>query len=191
MTMTSSLTRNDAEIVFETRPKSAASWMIQAKPEESRVLHIYVDADACPVKKEIYRVAGRYRLEVTIVANSWIQVPKQESIRLELVDDAFDAADDWIAEHAGPHDIVITSDIPLASRCVKKEASVLSPTGKSFTDDNIGHVLATRDLMSELRSAGEITGGPPPLQDRDRSRFLQRLDQVIQAILRAHPQASE
>ena len=151
------------------------------------MLHIYVDADACPVKQEVYRVASRYGLEVTLVANSWMRVPNEQWLRLEVVEDGPDVADDWIAEHAEPHDIVITTDIPLASRCVKAGARVIGPTGRPFTDDNIGQVLATRDLMSELRDAGEITGGPPPLSKQDRSLFLQQLDQAIQAIRREHP----
>lgn len=150
------------------------------------MLHIFVDADACPVKKEVYRVASRYNLEVTLVANSWMRVPKERWIALEVVGDGFDAADDWIVEHAQPHDIVVTADIPLASRALKEGARVLGPNGKPFTEDNIGQAVATRDLLSELRSAGEITGGPPPLKKRDRSRFLQQLDEVIQSIRRKH-----
>ena len=151
------------------------------------MLHIYVDADACPVKQEVYRVAKRYRLDVTLVANSWMRVPDERWLRLEVVGEGFDAADDWIVEQVQPHDIVITADIPLASRCIKEGASVIGTTGKPFTEDNIGSVLATRDLLSELRGAGEITGGPPPLQKRDRSRFLQQLDEVIQSIRRKRP----
>jgi len=150
------------------------------------LLHIYVDADACPVKQEVYRVAGRYRLEVTIVANSWMRVPNEQWITLELVGHGSDAADDWIVEHLQPHDIVITSDIPLADRCLKKGACVIGSSGKPFTDANIGDALATRDLLTELRGAGEITGGPPPLTKRDRSRFLQQLDQMIQSVRRKH-----
>ncbi len=149
--------------------------------------HIYVDADACPVKQEVYRVSNRYRLDVTLVANSWMRVPDDRRIALEVVEDGFDAADDWIVEHVRPDDIVVTADIPLANRCLKAGARVLGTTGKPFTDGNIGAVLATRDLLSELRGAGEITGGPPPLQKKDRSLFLQQLDQMIQAIRREHP----
>jgi uncharacterized protein YaiI (UPF0178 family) len=151
------------------------------------LLHIIVDADACPVKKEIYRVAGRYQLNVTLVTNAWMRVPNERWITLEVVGDRFDAADDWIAEHVQAHDIVITADIPLASRCLAKGARVLGPTGKPFTEDNIGSAVATRELLAGLRAAGEITGGPPPLQKNDRSRFLQQLDNVIQSIRRAHP----
>lgn len=152
--------------------------------EERSLLHIFVDADACPVKKEVFRVAGRYRLDVTLVANSRMRVPDEEWIVLEVVGNEPDAADDWIAEQVGPHDIVITADIPLASRCLKEGARVVGPTGKPFTEENIGDAVATRDLLAGLRSAGEITGGPPPLQKRDRSRFLQQLDEVVQSIRR-------
>ena len=150
------------------------------------MLHIYVDADACPVKKEVYRVADRYRLEVSLVANSWMRVPNEQWIALEVVADGPDEADDWIAEKVQQDDLVVTSDIPLAGRCVKAGASVLGPTGRLFTDENIGQAVATRDLLSGLRDAGEITGGPPPLQKRDRANFLQQLDQVIQSIGRKH-----
>ncbi|MBW1801761.1 MAG: DUF188 domain-containing protein, partial [Deltaproteobacteria bacterium] len=105
-------------------------------------------------------------------------------------EDGLDAADDWIFEQVQPHDIVVTADIPLASRCLKKGARVIGTTGKPFTEDNIGHAVATRDLLSELRDAGEISGGPPPLKKRDRSRFLQQLDEVIQSIRRKHPSTS-
>ncbi len=154
------------------------------------MLHIFVDADACPVKPEVYRVASRYSLDVTLVANSWMRVPNEQWITLEVVKDGFDAADDWIVAHVQPHDIVVTADIPLASRCLKEGARVIGTTGKPFTENNIGHVVATRDLLSALRGAGEITGGPPPLKKRDRSRFLQQLDEVIQSIRRKHPSNS-
>lgn len=151
------------------------------------MLHIYVDADACPVKQEVYRVAGRYGLDVTLVANSWMRVPAERWITLEVVADGFDAADDWIVEHVEPHDIVVTADIPLASRCLKKGARVVGSTGKPFTENNIGSAVATRDLLSGLRGAGELTGGPPPLTKRDRSRFLQTLDEVVQSTRREAP----
>ena len=151
------------------------------------MLHIFVDADACPVKNEVYRVASRYRLDVTLVANSWMRVPNEQWIALEVVEDGFDAADDWIVEHVQPDDIVVTADIPLASRCLKKGARVIGSTGKPFTENNIGQAVATRDLLSELRATGEITDGPPPLRKRDRSRFIQQLDEVIQSIRRKHP----
>lgn len=150
------------------------------------MLHIYVDADACPVKQEVYRVAGRCHLDVTLVANSRMRVPNERHITLEVVGGGFDEADDWIVEHVQPHDIVITADVLLASRSLKKGARVIGTTGRPFTDDNIGAAVATRDLMSELRGAGEITGGPPPLTKRDRSRFLQELDKIVQSIRRQH-----
>ena len=148
------------------------------------MLHIFIDADACPVKQEVYRVAGRYHLDVTLVANSWMRIPHERRIALEVVEDGLDAADDWIVEHAQSDDIVVTADIPLASRCLKKGAHAIGTTGKLFTEDSIGQIVATRDLLSELREAGAATGGPPPLQKRDRSRFLQQLDEVIQSIRR-------
>ena len=148
------------------------------------MLHIYVDADACPVKPEVYRVARRCRLQVTLVANVWMRVPDEPWVTLRVVGKALDEADDWIAEHVQAHDVVITADIPLASRCLKLGARVVGPTGKPFTTANIGDVVATPDLLADLREAGEVTGGPPPITQRDRSRFLQQLDQVIQAIRR-------
>ena len=151
------------------------------------MLHIYVDADACPVKQEVYRVAKRCGLDVTLVANSWMRIPDERWLKLEVVGEGFDAADDWIVEQVQPDDIVVTADIPLASRCIKEGAHVIGTTGKPFTENNIGSALATRDLLAELRGAGEITGGPPPLEKRDRSRFLQTLDEVIQSSRRKRP----
>lgn len=148
------------------------------------MLHIFIDADACPVKNEVYRVAERYGLDVTLVANSWMRVPDHTRIALEVVGNGFDAADDWIVGHVQSHDIVITADVLLASRCLKKGARVLGPSGKPFTEANIGSAVATRNLLSDLREAGEITGGPPPLTKRDRSLFLQKLDEAIQTIRR-------
>jgi hypothetical protein len=147
-------------------------------------MRIFVDADACPVKLEVYRVASRYDLEVILVANSRMRTPDDARITLKVVDGGFDAADDWIVDQIGGDDLLITSDIPLASRSLKLGAGVLGPTGRPFTDDNIGDILATRDLMSDLRGGGAVLGGPPPLQKRDRSRFLQSLDEMVQAILR-------
>jgi hypothetical protein len=146
--------------------------------------HIVVDADACPVKPEVYRVAERYGLEVTLVAASWMRVPADPRVTLQVVEQGFDAADDWIAERAGPASIVITADIPLAARCLAKGAYVLGATGRVFTEENIGDTLATRDLLATLRGAGEVTGGPAPFDARDRSRFLQALDQAVHAVRR-------
>ena len=148
------------------------------------MLDIYVDSDACPVKQEVCRVAKRYRLNVTFVSNSRMRFPDQEGVKLVVVDGLPDAADDFIAGNATRDDIVVTADIPLASRCIKAGARVIGPTGRLFTLDNIGEVLATRNLLSELREAGSITGGPPPFQKQDRSRFLQELDQIVQSIRR-------
>ncbi len=154
------------------------------------MLHIYIDADACPVKQEVYRVADRYQLRVTLVANSRMRIPNEERVVLEVVGEGFDAADDWIVDHIQSHDIVITADVPLASRCVKEGARVIGSTGKKFTENNIGSAVATRDLMADLRGAGEIVGGPPPLTQRDRSRFLQTLDEVIQSVRRENQNRS-
>ena len=143
---------------------------------------ILVDADACPVKQEVYRVARRYGLRVTLVANSPMRVPAEDWIELVVVSDQLDAADNWIVEYATKNDIVVSGDIPLASRCLKKGARVLEPKGRIFTDDSIGDALATRDLMSHLRDIGVVTGGPAPFEKRDRSRFLHSLDTIIQAI---------
>ena len=174
----------------KTAPHSSdVNWhpdQIRGDSEDLHLLHIFVDADACPVKQEVYRVASRYGLNVTLVANSWMRVPNEPWIELKVVEDGFNAADDWIVLHVQADDIVITADIPLASRCLKKGACVIGPTGKPFTENNIGQAVATRDLLSELRGAGEITGGPSQMTNRDRSRFLQQLDNVIQSIRRDH-----
>jgi uncharacterized protein YaiI (UPF0178 family) len=151
---------------------------------EVRVLHIYVDADACPVKNEIYRVAERYELPVTLVSASPMRIPSAPRLSLEVVDQGFDAADDWIVAHAGPGDIVITADILLAGRCLERGAYALGPTGRPFTQSNIGDAVATRNLLSELRGAGLDSSGPPPFDARDRSRFLQALDQAVHALRR-------
>ena len=145
---------------------------------------IFVDADACPVKQEIYRVAKRYALKVTLVSNSPMRIPHEAWLTLVVVDGKFDAVDDWIVGHVTESDIVISGDIPLASRCLAKGAVVLDLRGGVFTEDNIGEALASRELLSNLRALGTITGGPAPLEKRDRSRFLQRLDETIQAIRR-------
>ena len=146
------------------------------------MLHIFVDADACPVKAEVYRVAHRYKLSVTLVAGARMRIPDGVKITLKVVDQGMDAADDWIVEHLEASDIVITADIPLAARCVARGAYVLGHTGKPFSDDNIGHALATRNLLYDLRQLGEVTGGPAPFNKRDRSRFLQALDKAVNEI---------
>jgi uncharacterized protein len=146
------------------------------------LLNIYVDADACPVKEEVYRVAERYGLRVILVANSRMRTPTEEWIELIIVSDQFDAADNYIVDHLDADDIVITGDIPLAVRCLDSGAYVLRPTGRPFTETNIGDALATRDLLSQLRDAGSLAGGPPPFKKKDRSLFLQQLDGIIQSI---------
>jgi len=145
---------------------------------------IYVDADACPVKAEIYRVAERYKLKVFVVSNSYLNVPRDPRHELVVVSDSFDAADNWIAERVGPDDIVVTADIPLADRSLKAGASVIGNTGVPFTPASIGMAMANRELLSNLRAMGEITGGPKPMAPRDRSRFRSALDEAIQKIRR-------
>lgn len=141
---------------------------------------IYVDADACPVKSEIYRVAERYGIKVMIVANSFIAIPRDaENVERVIVESGLDVADDWIAERSRPGSIVITADIPLASRAVNAGAVAIAPNGRTHTASTIGNTLATRNLMDSLRSAGEITGGPAPFSPRDRSAFLSALDLAI------------
>lgn len=140
---------------------------------------LYVDADACPVKDEIYRVAGRYGLQTYVVSNSWIRVPADPRITQMVVDAGPDVADDWIAERAAKGDIVITADIPLAQRALANGAQALHPTGRPFTGDNIGGALASRAVGEHLRSMGEITGGPKPFSPQDRSKFLQALDTAV------------
>ena len=147
-------------------------------------IRIFVDADACPVKAEIYRVAERHGTKVFVVSNSVMAIPAAPWIERVIVNDAPDAADDWIVERAARGDIVITADIPLAARAVKAGAAAISPTGRVFTEASIGDVLATRNLMDDLRSAGQITGGPKPFAAIDRSRFLQAMDQAIQCEMR-------
>ena len=147
--------------------------------KQPAAIRIFVDADACPVKAEVYRVAERYGLKVFVVANSFMNVPRSDLIERVIVSEGPDVADDWIVERAKPADIVITADIPLAGRCVRNETTVIGPTGKPFTDDSIGMALATRDLLTDLRSAGATTRGPPPLSRQDLSRFLSALDLAI------------
>jgi uncharacterized protein YaiI (UPF0178 family) len=145
---------------------------------------IYIDADACPVKEEVYRVARRYGIKVFVVANAPIRVPAEALIELVVVRGGFDAADDRIVEGAAAGDIVITSDIPLADRCLRAGARVLGPKGDEFTEDAIGHALATRALLDMLRQSGEFGGGPAPFAKADRSRFLGKLDELIHAVRR-------
>ena len=157
-------------------------------PELNATTRIYVDADACPVKDEVYRVALRHGLPVSVVAGNFIRVPQDPLIERIAAGSGMDAADDWIAERVGNGDIVITSDIPLASRCVKAGAEVIAPNGKPFTEQSIGMTLAVRNLMTDLRSSGEVTGGPRSFAPRDRSAFLSALDQTIRRIQRQQAQ---
>jgi len=147
-------------------------------------MSIYVDADACPVKEEVYRVARRYRIRVFVVSNTPFRVPNEDLIELVDVSGGFDVADDWIAERATTGDIVITADIPLADRCLKQGARALGPKGLEFTEDSIGDALATRALLDMLRQSGEFGGGPAPFARSDRSRFLSRLDELVHAARR-------
>ena len=147
---------------------------------------IFIDADACPVKDEVYRVANRYAMRVAVVANSPMRVPNNELIEL-VVRSGFGAADDWIAEQAEAGDIVITSDIPLAARALAKGAVAINPKGYAYSDNDIGEALAMRGLMDELRQGGGMTGGPAPMTPKDRSRFLSKLDEAINAVRRSHP----
>jgi uncharacterized protein YaiI (UPF0178 family) len=146
---------------------------------------VLVDADACPVKAEVYRVAERHKLRVAVVANAPIAVPRADWIVRVTVGQGPDVADDWIAARAQPGVIVVTADIPLAARCIKSGAAVIAPNGKAHTEASIGATLATRNLMDQLRSSGEVTGGPPPFAPRDRSAFLSALDLAIQRLKRA------
>lgn len=151
------------------------------------MLMIYVDADACPVKDEIYRVAKRYSIKVMVVANTTMRVPVHPLIELVVRrDQGLDIVDDWIAEQAGPGDIVITSDIPLTARCLERKAKVLDGKGRVLTDRDIGEVLAMRNLMDELRQTGTVGGGPAPMNDKDRSRFLSKLDETINSVKKAY-----
>jgi uncharacterized protein len=149
------------------------------------MLTIYIDADACPVKNEVYRVARRYAMRVAVVANAPLRVPIEALVEL-VVRPGFGTADDWIVEQTGPGDIVITADIPLAARCLAKEARVLDAKGHPFTENDIGSALAMRGLMDELRQGGNVTGGPAPMTPKDRSRFLSKLDEMVNAVRRAH-----
>jgi len=151
---------------------------------EGALIRMIVDADACPVKEEIYSVAARHGVAVTLVANSRLHVPARTRAEMVVVDGAPDAADDWIAEHVRKSDVVVTADIPLASRCLAAGAHVLSGNGRVFTEDSIGGALATRDLLQSLRDSGIASRGPSPISARDRSRFLSKLDELLSRVLR-------
>lgn len=146
---------------------------------------VLVDADACPVKDEIYKVAGRHGVKTAVVSNSWMQIPRDPLIERIVVPAGLDVADDWIAARARRGVVVVTADVPLAARCVKAGADVIAPNGRPFSEQSIGMALATRDLMDQLRSAGETTGGPRPFAPKDRSAFLSALDLAIVRLERA------
>ncbi|GLK70916.1 YaiI/YqxD family protein [Ancylobacter dichloromethanicus] len=150
----------------------------------SKPIQIYIDADACPVKDETYRVAARHGIKVFLVANSWIAVPRDVEVERVVVAAGPDVADDWIAERVEEGDLVITADVPLAARVVAKGSEAIGPTGKPFTAASIGMQLATRNLMADLRESGEITRGPRPFSPRDRSEFLQALERAVQRLKR-------
>ena len=153
----------------------------------SLVPQILVDGDACPVKDEVYRVAYRLDVPVTVVSNSPFRVPQHPLISRVVVDDGFDAADDWIAERANGAAVVITADILLADRCLKAGAVAIAPNGKAFTTSSIGNAVAVRAIMSDLRAGGDRIGGPPPFAKEDRSRFLSALDVALAKLLRQYP----
>jgi uncharacterized protein YaiI (UPF0178 family) len=148
------------------------------------MLDVYVDGDACPVKEEVYRVAARHDLKVYVVSDGPLRAEAKGRVEFVRVKQGWNAADDWIAERAGVGDIAVTSDIPLADRCLKNGARVVAPNGREFTEDSIGEALAKRELMDHLRQMGAVTGGPAPFVPADRSRFLARLEEAIQAIRR-------
>ncbi len=148
-------------------------------------MNVYVDADGCPVKNEIYRASEKYGATVYVVCNRYMNVPTDPRIRLVVVEAGPDVADDWIAERAAPGDLVVTSDIPLADRCLKAGARVLDVRGREFTPDSIGGQMATRSLMEQLRMMGEMGGGPPPVEKKDRTKFVEKFHHIMQALVRA------
>ena len=153
------------------------------------MIRILVDADACPVKDEIYRVALRHGAAVVVVSNARLRIPDHPLLTRQVVSDAFDAADDWIAEQAGNATIVVTADILLADRALKAGAAVIAPNGRPFTTASIGSAIATRAIMADLRAGGDVIGGPPPFQKSDRSRFLSALDEALVRLARTIRQA--
>jgi uncharacterized protein YaiI (UPF0178 family) len=158
---------------------------LPAMPADDTTIVTFIDADACPVKDEVYKVAARYGSKTFVVANSFMNVPRDPMIERVIVPAGPDVADDWIAERARKGAVVITSDIPLAARCVASGADVIAPNGRVFTEESIGMTLATRNLMDQLRSSGEVTGGPRPFAAKDRSAFLSALDLIFVRLKRA------
>ncbi len=148
-------------------------------------MRIFIDADGCPVKQETYRVAQRHGVRVVQVSNTWMRAPVGDWMEQVVVQGQFDAADDWIVEHVSPGDVVVSDDIPLASRCLPRGARVLNSRGRVFTEDIIGDAMAARDLSAHLRELGAMIGGPSAISARDRSRFLQQLDELVRAASRA------
>lgn len=146
------------------------------------MIRIFIDADGCPVKEEVYKVAERYQIPVVLVANKRLNLPSNPLLEMVVVKGEFDAADDWIVDNSRPNEIVITADILLADRCVKKGVRVIGNKGEEFTEENVGSAVANRELMQNLRFMGEVRGGPAPMDKKARSRFLATLDQVIQSI---------
>ena len=151
-------------------------------PTTATTIRILVDADACPVKEEIVRVAERHGIAAIFVSNAWMRLPASQFVHRQIVDDGPDASDNWIADEITAADICVTQDIPLADRCLKKHARAITPAGRPFTPDNIGMALAVRDLKAHLRETGDVRGGPPAFTRADRSRFLQALEQAVQDI---------
>ncbi len=149
-----------------------------------RLMKIYIDGDGCPVKDETYKVAARYKIQVLVVANKWLKLPPSSLIEMIVVGGDFNAADDWIVNASQPFDIVITADLLLADRCLKKHVGALGPKGFQFTEDNIGQALASRELMTNLRHMGENHGGPAPMDKKSKSQFLSQLDRMIQQFKR-------
>lgn len=171
----------------QPEPFSTDISILRLKTHILRFMHIiFIDADACPVKDEIYRVACRYSMKVAVVANSTMRVPANPLFTM-VVRPGFGTADDWIAENTGPGDLVITADIPLAARCLEKGSLVLNAKGKQFTENDIGNALGMRSLMEELRQSNLVSGGPSPMGAKDRSRFLAKLDELINAVRKAFP----
>lgn len=147
-------------------------------------IKIYIDADGCPVKEETYKVAARYKIKTYVIANKYLNIPLDSLVEMQVVSGNFDAADDWIVGKITDRDIVITADILLAERCIKKNAKALGPKGIEFNEDNIGSAVANRELMQNLRHMGEMRGGPAPMDQKARSQFLNKLDQIIQSLNR-------